>query len=66
MLSTYFLPPRAGSFALLLIARYVDVPSVLYLQEPYRRFYEALPVPPWAADERGPGWWDLPEMCAKQ
>ena len=39
-------------FRVMSIARYVEMPSVLYLQEPQRRLYEALPVPPWAADER--------------
>jgi glycosyltransferase involved in cell wall biosynthesis len=47
-------------FRVMSIARYVGMPSVLYLQEPHRRFYEALPVPPWAADERRPGWWHSP------
>ena len=42
------------------IAQSVEIPSVLYLQEPFRRYYEALPVPPWAADERRPGWWYSP------
>jgi glycosyltransferase involved in cell wall biosynthesis len=31
------------------IARYVSVPSVLYLQEPYRELYEAMPNLVWAA-----------------
>lgn len=31
------------------IARYLRIPSVLYLGEPYRWLYEALPNPPWAA-----------------
>jgi glycosyltransferase involved in cell wall biosynthesis len=31
------------------IARYVDCPSVLYLQEPFRPLYEALPKLPWVA-----------------
>jgi glycosyltransferase involved in cell wall biosynthesis len=31
------------------IAKHVKIPSVLYLGEPYRLFYEALPNPPWAA-----------------
>ena len=29
------------------IGRYVQIPSVLYLQEPHREFYEALPELPW-------------------
>lgn len=29
------------------IARFVDIPSVMYLQEPYRWLYEALPRLPW-------------------
>ena len=31
------------------IARYVDLPSVLYLQEPFRALYEAFPELPWPA-----------------
>lgn len=31
------------------IARYVKIPKVLYLQEPYRLLYEALPRLPWLA-----------------
>jgi glycosyltransferase involved in cell wall biosynthesis len=31
------------------IARHVQIPSVLYLQEPYRWLYEAMPSPPWMA-----------------
>lgn len=33
------------------IAKYSKIPSVLYLQEPYRLLYEALPRLPWAAPE---------------
>jgi glycosyltransferase involved in cell wall biosynthesis len=31
------------------IARYVRIPKILYLQEPYRWLYEAMPQLPWAA-----------------
>ena len=31
------------------IARYVDIPAVLYLQEPSRSLYEASPDLPWVA-----------------
>jgi glycosyltransferase involved in cell wall biosynthesis len=31
------------------IARHLQMPSVLYLQEPYRWLYEAMPSPPWMA-----------------
>jgi glycosyltransferase involved in cell wall biosynthesis len=34
------------------IAQFTKFPSVLYLQEPYRYFYEALPESPWAAPSR--------------
>ena len=33
------------------IARHVAIPSVLYLQEPFRWLYEALPKLPWVAPE---------------
>jgi glycosyltransferase involved in cell wall biosynthesis len=53
----------AGSFDILfanscmffgspLIGRHVGIPSVLYLQEPYRWFYEPRPTLIWAAPER--------------
>jgi glycosyltransferase involved in cell wall biosynthesis len=35
-----------------LIGRYLDMPSILYLQEPYRWLYESLPTLIWAAPER--------------
>jgi glycosyltransferase involved in cell wall biosynthesis len=35
------------------IGRFVDLPSVLYLQEPYRWLYEAMPDPIWAAPSSG-------------
>ena len=47
-------------FGVTAIARYVESPSLLYLQEPHRLLYEALPEPPWAADERLAGWWRSP------
>src|SRR6202043_1683914 len=31
------------------IAQYVDIPSVIYLHEPYRALYEAFPALPWSA-----------------
>ncbi|MBN1673018.1 MAG: glycosyltransferase family 4 protein [Kiritimatiellae bacterium] len=34
------------------VARHVRMPSVLYLQEPYRPFYEAAPCLPWVAASR--------------
>jgi glycosyltransferase involved in cell wall biosynthesis len=51
---------RAGAFDLLFanssilyympfIGRYLDIPKVLYLQEPYRPLYEANPSLPWVA-----------------
>jgi glycosyltransferase involved in cell wall biosynthesis len=43
-------------FATSPIARYARIPTVLYLHEPHRRFYEALPELPWLAPsmpERG-------------
>jgi glycosyltransferase involved in cell wall biosynthesis len=35
------------------IGRHVSIPKALYLQEPYRWLYEALPNSPWAALPRG-------------
>jgi glycosyltransferase involved in cell wall biosynthesis len=34
------------------IAKYSRLPSVLYLQEPYRELYEAMPMLPWSAPRR--------------
>jgi len=42
------------------IARYARVPAVLYLQEPYRPLYEALPRLPWLAPEASEAWWRSP------
>jgi glycosyltransferase involved in cell wall biosynthesis len=42
------------------IGRLTNLPALLYLQEPYRWLYEALPDPPWAADDRADGWWYAP------
>src|SRR5262249_6205948 len=40
------------------IGRYVKLPSVLYLQEPYRPLYEAQPQLPWLAiPPDGRAWW---------
>jgi glycosyltransferase involved in cell wall biosynthesis len=33
------------------IARYANIPTVLYLQEPYRLLYEATPLLPWIAPQ---------------
>ena len=40
------------------IAKHVSIPAVLYLQEPYRWLYEALPRLPWVAPQKakGGGW----------
>ncbi len=38
-----------ASFAMPAVGRYVEMPKAVYLQEPYRRFYEALPESFWAA-----------------
>jgi glycosyltransferase involved in cell wall biosynthesis len=57
------------------IGRYVSIPKVLYLQEPHRRLYEALPRLPWVALEPSnqAAWsfnqshrflWDLSEVQA--
>jgi glycosyltransferase involved in cell wall biosynthesis len=39
-------------FRTAMIGRFVDMPSVHYLQEPYRWLYEAMPNPFWAAPEK--------------
>jgi glycosyltransferase involved in cell wall biosynthesis len=40
------------------ISRFVNLPTVIYLGEPYRWLYEALPELPWLAPPSwGPGWW---------
>jgi glycosyltransferase involved in cell wall biosynthesis len=36
-------------FATTAIGRYVEIPSALYLGEPYRRLYEPMPQSPWLA-----------------
>lgn len=42
------------------IGRYVHLPKVLYLQEPYRWLYEAMPQLPWLALPPGGAWWWTP------
>src|ERR1035437_6700241 len=55
---------QAGGFDILLanscaqfaappIARFLKIPTIIYLGEPHRRFYEALPEPLWAAPPPG-------------
>jgi glycosyltransferase involved in cell wall biosynthesis len=39
----------------------VNIPAVLYLQEPHRHYYEALPRLPWVAQEFSRGWWRSPK-----
>jgi glycosyltransferase involved in cell wall biosynthesis len=47
------------------IARHVNVPTVLYLQEPYRAMYEAQPRLPWVAPPDPPRlWWLSPRHLA--
>jgi glycosyltransferase involved in cell wall biosynthesis len=48
------------------IARHVKVPAVLYLQEPRRHFYEALPRLPWVAHDFPRGWWRSPEYLRRR
>jgi len=48
------------------IARYARVPAVLYLQEPYRKLYEALPALPWVAPEVPDGWWRSPTYLKRR
>jgi glycosyltransferase involved in cell wall biosynthesis len=47
------------------IGRYVKIPKLLYLQEPSRPLYEALPTLPWAAPELGSGNWKKPRALAE-
>ncbi|MBN1146697.1 MAG: glycosyltransferase family 4 protein [Anaerolineales bacterium] len=45
-------------FRVTAIGRYTTIPKVLYLQEPYRWLYEAMPTFPWAAlPSPGNKWW---------
>lgn len=39
----------SSALATTAIGRYVDLPRILYLQEPYRVLYEAMPQLPWVA-----------------
>jgi len=43
------------------IGRYVSIPSVVYLQEPYRYLYEALPKLPWVALDSPHALKDIPK-----
>jgi len=44
-------------YAVAPIARYINIPTTLYLQEPYRYLYEASPVSAWAAPYLPKGAW---------
>jgi glycosyltransferase involved in cell wall biosynthesis len=47
------------------IAKYVRLPSVAYLGEPFRGLYEASPDPPWGLDPRFKSWrWSIPLLRA--
>ncbi len=47
------------------ISRFVRLPKLIYLGEPYRWLYEALPTLPWVAPESwGPGWWRPASVAA--
>jgi glycosyltransferase involved in cell wall biosynthesis len=43
------------------LATFLNVPTVLYLQEPYRSLYEARPMLPWVAESTWPGSWLRPQ-----
>lgn len=44
-------------YAVAPIARYVDIPKIIYLQEPCRLLYEASPVFPWTLPALSKSWW---------
>ncbi|HEV2379628.1 MAG TPA: glycosyltransferase family 4 protein [Terriglobia bacterium] len=48
------------------IARYIRIPSVLYLQDPFRQLYEALPKLRWVALDTPRGWWRSPNFLARR
>src|SRR5471032_3263339 len=45
-----------AAFAVSPIGKFVKLPKALYLGEPNRKFYEALPRSVWAAPSAGEGW----------
>ncbi len=47
------------------IGRQVNLPSVLYLQEPCRRLYEALPRLPWVAPDASESKWWTPRQLKR-
>ncbi|MFC1701440.1 glycosyltransferase family 4 protein [Pseudomonadota bacterium] len=44
------------------IGRYIKIPKVLYLQEPFRWLYECLPDQPWAAPDFPKKFWCKPSV----
>jgi len=48
-----------------LIGRYAKIPSCLYLQEPHRYLYEAIPELPWIALEAPEGFWWSPKYLRR-
>lgn len=47
------------------IGRYVSLPRALYLQEPCRSLYEALPRSPWVALPSPKRYWEYPKFLVK-
>ena len=47
------------------VGRYLNLPKVLYLQEPDRQLYEADPHLPWPAPDLPPGFWRSPRRLAE-
>jgi glycosyltransferase involved in cell wall biosynthesis len=50
-------------FRVTAIGRYVNIPKVIYLQEPARQLYEAMPQLPWVAPPSlGQAWWQPAQL----
>jgi glycosyltransferase involved in cell wall biosynthesis len=56
-----FFANGAMDYAVAPIGRYVTIPKVIYLQEPYRLLYEAAPIFPWVAPVLSKGFWHSPQ-----
>ena len=48
------------------IGRFTRIPAVLYLADPHRPLYEALPKLPWVALDTPRGWWRSPKYLTRR
>lgn len=60
-----FVAHPCTQFRVTSIGRYIQIPKLLYIQEPYRLLYEASPRLPWLAPPAERSWWRSPRYCRR-